>query len=107
MKNNKKLNDGCLKIFKFLKLLYEDQAEYDKVLEIFKDGSKETPKENVQVILNRYINTLKVFGLKIEKENTKYKIQNSLYSINLNDADLRAISILINYIQNFPENILI
>ena len=104
MKNNKKLNDGCLKIFKFLKLLYEDQAEYDKVLEIFKDGSKETPKENVQVILNRYINTLKVFGLKIEKENTKYKIQNSLYSINLNDADLRAISILINYIQNFPEN---
>ncbi len=104
MKNNKKLNDGCLKIFEFIKLLYEDKAEYDKVLEIFKDGTKETPKENIQVTLNRYINTLKVFGLKVEKENTKYKIQNSLYAINLTNEDLKAISILMSYVQNFPDN---
>ncbi len=101
MKNNKKLNDGCIKIFKFLNLLYEDNAEYDKVLEIFK-GENETPKENIQVTLNRYINTLKVFGIKIEKENTKYKIQNSIYSMNFTDADLKAISILTEYIQHFP-----
>ena len=71
MRNNKKLNDGCLKIFEFLKLLYNDEAEYSKVLEIFQDEIKETTTNNIQVTLNKYINTLRVFGLKIKKENGK------------------------------------
>jgi len=103
--NNKKLNESGLRIFTFLKLLYDDNAEYNKVLEIFKDEIKETSKGNIQVTLNRYINTLKVFGIKIEKEKSKYKLQSSsLYEMPFSQSDLKAISLIINYINNFPES---
>lgn len=100
-KSNKKLNEGCLKIFHFLHLLYEDKAEYSKVVEIFNDEIKEPSANNIQVTLNKYINTLKVFGLKVEKEKSKYKLKSSIYKVPLNMADLKAISILANSIHNF------
>ena len=107
MRNNKKLNDGCLKIFDFLKLLYNDEAEYSKVLEIFQDEIKETTTNNIQVTLNKYINTLRVFGLKIKKENGKYILENSLYTLDLLPADLNALCILEQSLQNFPNKKLV
>lgn len=107
MSNNKKLNDGCLKIFEFLKLLYNDEAEYSKVLEIFQDEIKETTTNNIQVTLNKYINTLRVFGLKIKKENGKYILENSLYTLDLLPADLNALCILEQSLQNFPNKKLV
>lgn len=107
MNNNKKLNDGCLKIFKFLKLLYNNEAEYYKVCEIFQDEIKETSTNNIQVTLNKYINTLKVFGLKIKKENGKFILENSLYSINLQPIDLNAMCIIEQSLNNFPNKKLI
>ena len=104
MKSTKKLNEGCLKILKFLSLLYDDDAEYDKVLDIFKNNTKETPKENIQVTLNRYINTFKVRGIKIEKDNTKFKLKSSLYNLKLTHSDLKAISLITKYIDTVPEN---
>lgn len=102
-KNNTKLNDGCIKIFKLLLLLYEDKADYDSVIEIFKDDLSEQSTNNIQVILNKYINTLRVFGIKIKKENNKYSLQSSLYSMNYNLEDLKSISLLINSIKSFPD----
>ena len=67
-KDNPKLNDGCLKIFKLINLLYEDDAEYNKVVDIFKDDVNEQSTNNIQVVLNKYINTLRVFGINIEKK---------------------------------------
>lgn len=104
MKSNKKLNEGCLKILRFLSLLYEDDAEYSKVLDIFRSNTKETPKENIQVTLNRYINTLKVQGIKLEKDSTKFKLKSSLYDLPLTELDLKAISLLTKYIDTMPEN---
>ena len=103
MKNNKKLNEGCLKIFQLLKLLYEDKADYDNVVEIFKDEIEEQTTNNIQVNLNKYINTLKIFGIKIKKEKQKYKLLSSLYSMKFSIEDLKSISILVSSLQKFPE----
>ena len=103
MKNSKKLNDGCLKIFHFLRLLYEDRAFYKDVVEIFKDEINEQSANNIQVTLNKYINTLKVFGIKIEKINSKYKMQSSLYSMEFSLEDLKSISILTSSLKSFPD----
>lgn len=102
MKNNKKLNEGCLKIFQFLKLLYEDKADYESVIEIFRDEINEQSTNNIQVNLNKYINTLKIFGIKVKKEKHKYTLLNSLYSMEFTIEDLKSISILTSTLQNFP-----
>ena len=103
MGNNKKLNDGCLKIFQLLILLYEDKADYDSVVNIFKDEIDEPSINTIQVNLNKYFNTLKVFGIKIKKENNKFKLLSSLYSMKFSLDDLRAISLLTSSIHNFPD----
>ncbi|MBO5385184.1 hypothetical protein J6A64_02615 [bacterium] len=100
---NKKLNRGCLKIFQLLKLLYEDNADYDSVVKIFKDETEGQSANTIQVNLNKYFNTLKIFGIKIKKENNKFKLLSSLYSMNFTVEDLKAISILASSIDKFPE----
>lgn len=103
MKNNSlKINNGCLNIFKLLVLLYDDEAEYKKVIEIFKndisveENYDEKKLNNLyQVILNKYINALKVFGVKVYKKKNKFKLDSSLYSINYSIQDLKAMSIII------------
>lgn len=50
---NKKLNRGCLKIFQLLKLLYEDNADYDSVVKIFKDETEGQSANTIQVNLNK------------------------------------------------------
>lgn len=102
-KNSKKLNAGCLKIFQLIKLLYEDKAEYSSVIEIFKDEINEQSTNNIQVNINKYINTLKIFGMKIVKENHKFKLLSSLYSLDMNVEDLKSLAILVNTANNFPD----
>ncbi|MBP3820945.1 WYL domain-containing protein [bacterium] len=105
MEKNKKtkLNNGSLKIFKFINLLFEDKAYYSDVIEIFKDEVEEQSANNIQVVLNKHLNTLKVFGLKVFKINNKYRIDSCLYSMNFDFEDLKAISILSNIIAQFPD----
>lgn len=102
-KNRTKLNDGCLKIFELLNLLYEDDAQYQKVIDIFKDDFNEDQStNNIQVVLNKYMNALKVFGIQIEKENNKFKLRSNLYSVPFSTDDLKAINILTTSANNFP-----
>lgn len=103
MTNSNKSNFGCIKIFQLLTLLYEDRADYDSVFNIFKDEIGAQSSNNIQVCMNKYINTLKVFGIKLVKENNKYKILSNLYSLDLTLEDLKSLSILINSIENFPD----
>jgi predicted DNA-binding transcriptional regulator YafY len=102
LKNNKKQNIGCLKIFQLLTLLYEDEADYKKVFNIFKDEIEDQSPNNIQVSVNKYINTLKVFGIKLVKEKHKYKLLSSLYALDLDLEDLKALSILISSAEKFP-----
>ena len=103
--NSKKLNAGCIKIFQFLQLLYEDEAEYGRVVEIFKDevSVKNASSNNIQVVINKYVNALKIFGIKITKEKNKYKLLSSLYSMKLSVDDIKSMSILISSTENFPD----
>ena len=94
-KNNPKLNDGRIKIFKLLLLLYQDKADYESVKDIFKnDFDDEQSTNNIQVVLNKYLNTLKVFGINVKKVNNQYKLLNNLYAMNFSEDDLKSINIL-------------
>ena len=73
------------------------------VIEIFNDGIDQSTN-NIQVILNKYINTLKIFGVQITKQNHKFTLENSLYSMQFSSDDLKSINILSKSINNFPDN---
>ena len=103
---NKK-NESSIKIFQFLKLLYEDDAYYDKVIDIFKDDLKKNQSTNtIQVILNKYINTFKVFGMNVIKEKGKFKLLSSIYSMDFSLDDIKSLSILASSIKKFPDETL-
>ena len=109
--NNSKINNGCINIFKFLNLLYQNEADYESVYNIFKSDIIEEnevyddKKLNnlVQVVLNKYINALRIFGVKIKKENNKFKLENSLYFSDYSLGNIKAISILSDAKDNIPD----
>lgn len=84
-------------------LLYEDKAYYNDVVNIYKNDIDEKTNNTTQVILNKAINALKVFGIKITKRKNKYILDSSLYSLNYDIDDLKSISLIINAIENFPD----
>ena len=91
-------------MFKLLLLLYQDKADYESVKDIFKnDFDDEQSTNNIQVVLNKYLNTLKVFGINVKKVNNQYKLLNNLYAMNFSEDDLKSINILSNSIKTFPE----
>lgn len=92
-----------MKIFKMLDLLYNDAAYYENVVNIFKDEISDQSLNNLQVVLNKYLNTLKVFGVKVHKESNKFILDNSLYSLKYTPDDLKSISILLNTVEKFPD----
>ena len=109
--NNLKINNGCINIFRFLILLYNDEADYNAVYNIFKtdiieDGKVYDEKKLnnlIQVVINKYINALKVFGVKIRKEKHKYKLESSLYSVEYCASDLKALSLIVGASRNLPD----
>lgn len=104
---SKKINESSLKLFELLKLLYEDNADYNNVIDILKDDLKTSQSTNtIQVVLNKYINTLKVFGMNIIKENKKFKLLSSVYTMKLSLDDLKSINILTSSIKDFPDETL-
>ncbi len=102
-KSKDKINNSCINILKFLILLYENKADYDSVMGIFSDNGEKPDKNVVQVVLNKYINALRVFGIKINKVKNKFYLESSLYSIPFSDDDLKSMSILINASKDFPD----
>lgn len=94
-----KYNEGCLKIFKLIFLLYEDKAYYKDVLKIFDTQDK----EQQHVILNKYLNTLKIFGIKVEKKNNKYIMHNIPFAPSFSIEDLKSIAILESSMNKLPD----
>ncbi len=81
-------------MFEFLKLLYNNEATYEKVTKLLAVNYDE--KLTTAVLLNKYLNTLKVFGIKVEKSQHKYYMQNSPYKLDFDKIDLRAIMLFKN-----------
>ena len=90
-------------MFRFLTLLYENKAYYKDVVEIYKNDIDEQANNTIQVIINKAINALKVFGIKIVKIKNQYHLDSSLYSLKYDLNDLKSICILINASENFPD----
>ena len=65
-KLTEKYNDSCIKIFEFIKMLYNGEVEFKTVLDHFSDGQYDGTS-NTHVTLNKYLNTLKIFGIKVKK----------------------------------------
>lgn len=92
-------------------LLYNDEADYNAVYNIFKtdiieDGKVYDEKKLnnlIQVVINKYINALKVFGVKIRKEKHKYKLESSLYSVEYSASDIKALSLIAGASKNLPD----
>ena len=102
-RKNTKLNEGCIKIFQLIKLLHEDRAYYRDVVEIFKDEATESSANNLQVILNKNLNALKVFGIKVEKTKNKYELLSNFCELKFSMDDLRSLNILLDSVKNFPD----
>lgn len=81
-------------------MLYQNDAEYKDVIEIF--GSNERG-DTQNVTLNKFLNALKVFGVKVEKKNNKYSIKNIPFSTKFDIEDLKALAIFEKIAENLPD----
>ena len=84
-----KFNDSGIKMFKLLNLLYQGEAEFKDVIQIFLDDK--TSNSNANVNLCKYLNSLKVFGIRVEKYKDKYKAYNLPYTYNFSKEELEAV----------------
>ncbi len=101
-KLTEKYNDSCVKLFEFLKRLHEKDVEFKWVLDLISDG-KYDGKSNTHVALNKYLNALRIFGIKIKKINKKYHLLNSPYTLDFNLDDIKSIQIIKEAIAVLPE----
>lgn len=101
-KLTEKYNDSCVKIFEFIKMLYDGEVEFKTVLDHFSDGQYDGTS-NTHVTLNKYLNTLKIFGIKVKKINGKYQMFSSPYKIKFDNNDMKSIAILKQACELLPE----
>lgn len=99
---SEKYNDSVLKIFELLKLLSAGEVPFADVINIFAD-EVDGVKSNSHVILNKYLNTLKIFGLKIKKKKNTYFLLNTPFSIDLDEDELKAVILLKSASEILPE----
>ena len=90
---SEKYNEACIKIFEMLKLLSHGSARYENIIELFNTEDNE-PNPAAPVILNKYLNTLKIFGINITKVKNIYHLQNSFFSMNLDINDIKILKLL-------------
>ncbi len=80
-------------MFKFLKELYKGGADFKWVIELFSDGHYDGTS-NTHVTLNKYLNALRLFGIKVKKVNGKYHMFSPLYKMKFDLNDIKSINAL-------------
>lgn len=98
----RKISDTSIRVMKTLKVLTETEASISDILHHFEKIDPTNRIYTSEVIL-KYINTLKVFGLRFDKKKDKYVLLNSPCQIDLNDRELSALYLIEQYSKNFPE----
>lgn len=88
-KISEKYNESCIKIFDMLKLLSKGTARYNDIIELFGNEEEINNGSAAHVMLNKYLNTLKIFGINVYKQKNIYYLQNSFFSINLSKNEIR------------------
>lgn len=94
--------ESCVKVFELLQLLLRGDATNSEITKLFEDS--EQTSNTACVTLNKYINTLKIFGINIVKDGGHYKILNPPYKINLSEAEQKGFYELYNFADSFGES---
>ena len=102
-KITEKYNDACIKLFTFILMLYEDKAYFKDVIDLISDGQYDGTS-NTHVTLNKYLNALKIFGIKVKKIKNKYYMLSPLDKISLNLEDIQSIEKLKKVAELLPDN---
>lgn len=97
-----KYNDSCIKIFDVLKLLAKGEADFADMIRIFADADGNL-SQNSNVLLNKFLNTVKIFGVEYRKSKGKYTLIRMPFSINFSEKDLYAVSIMKSAANFLPE----
>lgn len=98
----KEMNNTCVRVLETLKYLSEGQVSISDIIKHFESND---PNKRVysHVAILKYLNTLKVFGFKIDKVKDKYILKNFPFTINFSEDDLKGIIILKESLNSFPE----
>lgn len=95
-------------MFQLLQMLYENNAEYDKVIEIFSDTDTISEKHSgknkkTTVILNKYLNTLRVFGINVKKIKKHFVMRSGAFSLNFDMNDIKSVYLLSQFLKILPD----
>lgn len=99
---SEKYNDAVLKVFSLLTLLYNGEADFSDVIKLFADAEGNITR-NANVLLNKYLNTIKVFGVDVKKIKNKYVLNHMPFSVHLAEEDLRAVALLKSALNFLPK----
>lgn len=83
-------------------MLYEGEVDFKTVIDHFSDGNYDGTS-NTHVTLNKYLNALTIFGIKVKKKNNKYRMLSSLYKIKFTLEDLKSIALLKEAAEYMPD----
>ena len=86
-----KFNDSGIKMYRLLTLLFQGDPTFKDIIEIFMDGEEKPSANNANVCLCKYLNSLKVFGIRVEKISDRYHAYNLPYSYGFTKAELCAL----------------
>jgi hypothetical protein len=89
-------------MFEFIEKLYEGDVEFKWVINHFSDGEYDGTS-NTHVTLNKYLNALKIFGIKVKKVDGKYKMLSPLYKISADMDDLKSVNLLKKACKTLPD----
>ena len=97
-----KYNESCIKIFSLISLFIEGEAVFNDVIKLFANPDG-TLAQKSNVLLNKYMNTLEIFGIQIKKEKNKYYLIKMPFSLSFSEEELYAIALLksaLNFLPN-------
>lgn len=83
-------------------MLYDGDVEFTDVIDLFSDGNYDGTS-NTHVTLNKYLNAMKIFGIKVKKIQNKYHMFSSLYKLKFNLDDMKSIHLLKEAVEILPE----
>lgn len=102
MKTSKKTADASIRVLDTLKFLSNNNASIQDIIKYFEKIDPNNRIYTNEVIL-KYINTLKVFGLRFAKDKDKYILLNSPESFDFEQKDLESIYLIEKFSSIFPE----
>lgn len=96
-----KYNESCVRIFDILKLFSKGTVDFADVINLFAYENGELT-QNANVLLNKYLNTLKIFGVDFVKYQNVYYIKKMPFTFDFSKDELNAISIIMSYMTLIP-----